>query len=245
MRKIIIAAIVIVLIAVIAGGILGYTYLQSQNQPAPSNPAQTTNEIENIRDQAMTYLAANHTQTLPLMPTGHWSGGRVDTGLLGAENYLFTTSEWDVSINYPVVLNPSYNIVCNYTSANLTWVGTYQGGVLTETSCAVGQDTSLDQAGMRDLTLMYLQAYHNETSTYMHDMSWTGGRMDMGMMVGSDKYNYMGNGWNVTIQNPVVPFPPYTVTAVYTQSNMHSAMMTWVGMIHNGTITQTSYEYNP
>lgn len=245
MRKIFIAAIVIVLIAVITGGILGYSYLQGQNQPAPSNPAQTTNEIENIRDQAMTYLAANHTQTMPLMPTGHWSGGRVDTGLLGAENYLFTTSEWDVSINYPVVLNPVYSITCNYTSANLTWIGTYQNGVLSEVSCAVDTDTSIDEAGMRDLTMMYLQAYHNETSTYMHDMSWTGGQMDMGGMVGSNKYSYQASGWNITTQNPVVPNPPYTITAVYTPSNMHNAMMTWIGTIHNGIITQTSYEYNP
>ena len=108
MRKIFIAAIVIVLISVITGGILGYSYLQGQSQTqTPSNPQQTTNEVENIRDQAMTYLAANHTQTMSLMPTGHWSGGRVDTGLLGAENYLFTTSEWDVSINYPSRVKPN------------------------------------------------------------------------------------------------------------------------------------------
>jgi hypothetical protein len=98
---------------------------------------------------------------------------------------------------------------------------------------------------MRDLTLMYLQGTHNETSTYMHDMNWQGGRMDMGGMVGSDKYNYMGNGWNVTIQNAVVWHPIYTVTAVYTPTNMQTAMMTWAGEIFNGTVTETSYQYNP
>ncbi len=244
MRKTLIAATVVVLIVVITGGYIGLTYLQGQNQ-TPGNPAQTTNEIENIRDQAMTYLAANHTQTFTLMPTDHWSGGRVDTGLLGATNYLFTTSEWEVSINYPVVLNPIYTIVCNYTSANLTWIGTYQDGILAETSCAVETATTLDEAGIRDLTMMYLQAYHNETSGYMHDLSWTGGQMDMGMMVGSNKYNYQCNGWNITTQNPVVPYPPYTITAVYTPANAQAAMMTWVGVLDNGVITQTSYEYNP
>jgi hypothetical protein len=244
MRKTFIAAIVIVLIVVLTGGYLGYTYLQGQNQ-TPSNPAQTTNEIENIRDQALTYLAANHTQTMPLMPTGHWSGGRVDTGLLGAETYQFTTGEWEVNIHYPVVLNPIYSIVCNYTSANLTWTGTYQDNILTENSCAVEANTSIAEPGIRDLTLMYIQAYHNETSTYMHDLSWTGGQMDMGMMVGSNKYNYQASGWNVTTQNPVVPNPIYTITAVYTPSSAHNAMMTWIGTLDNGTITQTSYEYNP
>lgn len=244
MRKIFLAAIVIVLIAVIAGGYLGYTYLQGQTQPAPSNPAQTTNEIENIRDQALTYVAANHTQTLSTMPTGHWSGGRVDQpGLVGAETYMFTNGNWQVEMHYPVVPYPIYTINC--TAGDLTWSGTYQNGVINETACSLPAQTTMTQAQMRDLTLMYLQGTHNETSSYMHDMSWTGGRMDMGMMVGSDKYNYMSNGWNMTIQNPVVPNPIYTVTAVYTPSNMHSAMMTWVGQIHNGAITQESYQYNP
>lgn len=243
MRKTFIAAIAIVLIAVITGGILGYTYLQGQNQPAPSNPAQTTNEIENIRDQALTYVAANHTQTLSLTPTGHWSGGRVDTGLLGAETYQFTNGNCQIDIHYPVVLNPIYTINC--TAGGLSWSGTYQGGAINETACSLAVDTTLTQEQMRDLTLMYLQGNHNETSSYMHDLTWTGGRMDLGMLVGIDKYNYQASGWNVTIQNPVVPNPIYTVTAVYTPSNMHSAMMTWVGEIYNGTVTQTSYEYNP
>jgi hypothetical protein len=244
MRKTFIAAIVIVLVAVIAGAVLGYTYLQGQTQPTPSNPAQTTSGIENIRDQALAYVAANHTQAFSLMPTGHWSGGRVDQpGLVGAETYQFTNGNWQVEIHYPVVLNPIYTINC--TAGGLTWSGTYQGGAINETACSIAADTTLTQEQMRDLTLMYLQGTHNETSSYMHDMSWTGGQMDMGMMVGSNKYNYMGNGWNVTIQNPVVPNPIYTVTAVYTPSNMHNSMMTWVGEIVNGTVTQTSYEYNP
>jgi hypothetical protein len=69
--------------------------------------------------------------------------------------------------------------------------------------------------------------------------------MDMGMMVGSNKYSYMSIGWNVTMQNPVVPNPPYTITAVYSQANMNTAMITWIGTLDNGIIKQTSYEYNP
>lgn len=243
MRKTIIAAIVIVLIVVITGGVLGYTYLQGQTQTTPSNPAQTTNEIENIRDQAMTYVAANHTQAFSIMPTGHWTGGRVDTGLLGAETYQFTNGNWQVDIHYPIVLSPIYTINC--TAGGLSWSGTYQAGVINETACNIATDTTLTEEQMRDLTLMYLQGTHNETSTYMHDMNWQGGQMDMHGMVGSNKYNYQASGWNVTIQNPVVLHPIYTVTAVYTQSNMNNAMMTWVGTINNGTVTQTSYEYNP
>jgi hypothetical protein len=243
MRKIFIAAIAIVLIVVITGGYLGYTYLQAPT-PAPSNPAQTIDEIENIRDQALTYFAANHTQAFSLMPTGHWSGGRVDQpGLVGAETYQFTNGNWQVEIHYPVVPNAIYTINC--TAGGLSWSGTYQGGVINEEACSIAADTTLTQEQMRDLALMYLQGTHNETSSYMHDISWTGGRVDQGMLVGSDKYNYMGNGWNVTIQNAVVWRPIYTITAVYTPSNMQTAMMTWVGQTINGTVTETSYQYNP
>jgi FlaG/FlaF family flagellin (archaellin) len=93
MRKTLIAAIVIVLIAVISVGYLGYTYLLGQNHAVNNPPAQTSNAVENLRDQAMTYLAANHTQTIPIMPTSHWSGGRVGTGLVGAELYQYTNGE--------------------------------------------------------------------------------------------------------------------------------------------------------
>jgi hypothetical protein len=61
------------------------------------------------------------------------------------------------------------------------------------------------------------------------------------MLLGSDKYNYQASGWNVTIHNAVVLHPSYTVTAVYTPPNTNSVMMTWVGSIVNGTITEASY----
>lgn len=244
MRKSFIFAVVAVLVIVIVGGYLGYSYLSTNQNQNPNTP--TTVSVDQIRDQAMTYVAANHTQTVTLMPTAHWAGGRVDTGLLGSETYQYTNGNWAVNITYPVVPSPTYAITCNYTlGGGLTWTGTYQNGLLTENSCSVSANTTLTETQMRDLTLQYLMAYHNETTSYMHDMSWTGGRMDMGMMVGSDKYNYQSNGWNVTMQNPVVPNPIYTITAEYTPANMHSAMMTWEGTLQNGTMTQSSYKYNP
>lgn len=104
----------------------------------------------------------------------------------------------------------------------------------------------LNQPGIRDLIMMYLRVYHNNTSPYMQGMmSWTGGKMDMDQMVGSNKYCYQSNGWNVTIQNPVVPNSPYTITAVYMPSGMQHAMMTWEGTLDNGVITQNSFAYNP
>jgi len=244
MRKTLLAAIVVVLIAVIAGGYLAYSYLSSQNQP--SNTPTASLSVEQIRDQAMVYIAANHTQTLPLMQTLHWSGGRQDTGVVGSETYQYTGADWEMMIQYPVVPNPTYTINVNYTAGGgFTWAGTCINGVIAQTSSTLADNTTLTQEQIRDLTLQYLNAYHNQTSQYMHDLSWTGGRMNMGMMVGSETYSYQSTGWNVTMQYPVVPNPIYTITAQYMPMGMHSAIMTWDGTLQSGRIAETSYTYNP
>ena len=222
MRKTLLIALVAVLIIVITGGYLACIYLPSQNGNSdnPNNEQQTIlSTVEQIRGGALLYLAANHTQALPLMGEFSWSGGKQDTGGLGAETYVYTNGSWSVVIDYPVVPNPLYTITVDYSShdVSVNWMGTFQNQTFTETSCTINApEVYITQEQIRDLTMMYLRIYHNETSAYMHGMSWTGGREDMGMMVGSDKYNYQSNGWNVTMQNPVVPNPPYTITAVYT-----------------------------
>jgi hypothetical protein len=251
MRKTLIIAAVIVLIVVIAGGILAYSYLPTQNQTPngeTNTPPKTLLTIDEIRDGAIVYISANHTGTVSMMSDLSWSGGRQETGLLGAETYVYTSDSWSCVVDYPVVLNPVYTITIDYSKngAAISWVGSYQNGTFTETSATVtGVDSTLSEEGIRDVTMMYLKVYHNNTSTYMNGMSWMGGQMDMGMMVGSNKYNYQSNGWNVTIQNPVVPNPPYTITAVYMPSTMQTAMMTWEGTLDNGIMTQNSYLYSP
>ncbi len=252
MRKTLIIAAAVVLIVVIAGGYLAYTYLQNQNQQGQNGqtntPPKTLLTVDEIRDGAMLYLAANHTGTMPLMSDLSWSGGKQDTGLVGAETYVYTSGSWSMVIDYPVVPNPTCIVTVDYSShdATVNWVGTYMNQTFRETSASLqGVNSTLTEPQIRDLTMMYLKVYHNDTASYMHGMSWTGGQMDMGMMVGSNKYSYQSSGWNVTMQSPVVPNPSYTITAVYMPSNMQSAMMTWIGTLDNGTITQTSYAYNP
>ncbi len=243
-KKISIVLAVVVLIVVIAGGYLAYSFLipNNNNNDQPQTPALS---IENIRDQAMTYVAANHTQTLPMMTNIHWTGGRDESGLLGAETYQYTGSYWDLKIQYPVVPNPTYTISIDYTGeGGFSWIGTCINGVIAETSCTLPADATITQEQVRNLTLQYINAYHNETLLYMHDLSWMGGRMNMGMMVGSETYNYQSTGWNVTMQYPVVPNTIYNVTADYTLTGNTPVMM-WQGTLQNGTITQTSYSYHP
>ncbi len=243
MRKTFAIAAVVVLIVVIAGAVFAYSYLTN---PTQDNQPQTLPvALDAIRDQAMTYVAANHTQTLPVMTTFHWTGSRDESGMLGVETYLYTGNDWKVAIEYPVVSNPTCNIDIQYTGDGaFTWTGTYIDGVIAETSCNLPLDTTLTQEQVRDLTLQYIYAYHNETLLYMHDMSWMGGRMNHGMMVGSETYNYQSTGWNVTMQYPVVPNPMYTINADYTLTGDTPAMM-WQGTLQNGTITQTNYSYHP
>jgi hypothetical protein len=254
MKKLFIVLAAVVLIVVIAGGVLAYTYLQNQNpSPTPSGetntPPMVPTTVDEIRDAAMVYLAANHSGTIMAMDNLAWTGGKQDTGLLGAENYVYTSGNWSCVIDYPVVPNPVYTIMLDYSTFGVAirWTGSYQTGVFCETNISTHMIVNdLSEDGIRDLTMMYLKVYHNNTSPYMQNMmSWIGGRMDMGMMVGSNKYSYQSNGWNVTMQNPVVPNPIYTITAIYMPSNMHTAMMTWEGTLDNGTITQTNWDYSP
>lgn len=235
---------VVVLIVVIAGAVFAYSYLTTPTQEN-NQPQTPTLGLENIRDQAMTYVAANHTQTLPLMTAFHWTGSQNESGMLGAETYIYTDNDWKVTIEYPVVPNPTYNVDIQYTGdGGFSWIGTCIDDVITETSCNLPADTTLTQEQARDLTLQYINAYHNETLLYMHDLSWMGGRMNQGMMVGSETYSYQSTGWNVTMQYPVVPNPIYNITADYTLTGDTPAMM-WQGTLQNGAITQTNYSYHP
>ena len=109
-------------------------------KPKPNEPSNTSTKtlstVDAIRDGAMLYIAANHTQTLPFMTDLSWSGGKQDTGLLGSETYVYTNGSWSIVIDYPVVPNPTYTITIDYSSAGATinWIGTYQNQTLTETS---------------------------------------------------------------------------------------------------------------
>lgn len=213
-RKIIILALAAVLIIVITGGYLGWTYYTSQNQnnkaPSPS--------VEQIRDQTMVYIEANHTETMQVMQNLNWTGGRQETGLLGAETYLYTSGNWSLTIQYPVVVNPTYTITANYSSQTVTvdWSGTYNG-TLTETSQTISVlSAPLTQEQVRDITMAYIKANHNETAPYMLSLLWTGGRATPEGILGAETYSYQSSSWIVTIQYPVVPNPTYTVTAKYT-----------------------------
>jgi len=99
---------------------------------------------EQIRDETMAYLGTAHPEAVQFMNNLGWSGGREETGLLGSETYLYETksgmysNEWILYFQRPVVLNPIYTVSANYTGSGttdvVTWQGTWQAGVIIETS---------------------------------------------------------------------------------------------------------------
>jgi hypothetical protein len=214
----------------------------------------------------MTFIEDTHPESAQFMQSLSWSGGRVDTGLIGAENYAYTTltgapgsAGWTVTLSYPVVLNPIYTVTVNYTQTgvqnpvDISWNGTWQNGTITETSYLSNINTlsPVPQEQVRNDVISYIQAIHVETDQFMQDLTWTGGKVDTGL-VGAVQYVYTtthgmlgGAWWTVEIHNPVVPNPIYTVTVNYTQTGVQTPYQVfWNGTWQDGCISETGYSSN-
>lgn len=112
--------------------------------PTPSPPELTTQE--RIRNTIMYYIKSNHPETAQFMNDLVWSGGRATPqNILGAETYKYYSQGWNFTINYPVVQDPIYNIVADYSTTSIgipyriIWNGTWQNEVIKETSYIFAQ----------------------------------------------------------------------------------------------------------
>jgi hypothetical protein len=102
---------------------------------------------EQVRDAVMEYIEANHPETAQLMGELVWTGGKVETGLLGAEIYNYESEGWNVTISYPVIVNPVYDVTVNYSVPDgvisipyaVIWEGTWENGTVTEASFVFAQ----------------------------------------------------------------------------------------------------------
>ena len=72
-----------------------------------------------------------------------------------------------------------------------------------------------------------IQTNWPETQPLMTNLAWTGGRATPEGLVGYETYIYTGNGWNVTVGNPVIP------------------VLDWKGVYFHGEVNETSFCYNP
>jgi hypothetical protein len=132
-------------ILVIVGGISWALVSAKQTHATAQEPPSTMPKLtlrEDIRDAAINYIRANHDDAAPFLNSFNlaWTGGRIDTGLLGGETYKYQSPDWTVTLQYPVVPNPRYSITAEYSaqssSGNLgipysiTWTGTWQNGII-------------------------------------------------------------------------------------------------------------------
>jgi hypothetical protein len=231
--------------------------------PSPS-PSAVPSPQEQVRDSTMIYIKATHPETAPIMTSLSWSSGRLDTGLVGAETIIFYSGGWTVTLQYPVNADPAYTITANYTGGDVfvIWQGTYQSGMFADENYASvnlatpGPSPSPSpsplstQERARDAVMAFISISHNETTQYMYTLDWTGGRVITGL-IGAEKYQYLSNGWNVTMQYPVVPNPLYTMSVTYislvSQIFPEKPIVEWQGTWQNGTVTEKAgtYKFTP
>jgi hypothetical protein len=162
MRRTIIFAVTLIVIAVIVAGYVGLTALNG-NQPTPTptpsaiasaSPTPQTSPTtsptielitqEQIRDSVINYIKTQHNQTAHYMQEFTWTGGMMSTGMMvGSSTYSYQSNGWNVTMQYPITLNPKYTITANYTSPiseifpprnMIMWSGTWQDGTITETN---------------------------------------------------------------------------------------------------------------
>lgn len=117
------------------------------NSPTPPTSSPTEQTIqERVRDSVMRFVESNHPETASFMENLIWTGGRVTpSGIIGAETYMYYSLGWNVTINYPVVPNPTYTITADYSTVSvgipyrIIWQGTWKNEVINETSYIFAQ----------------------------------------------------------------------------------------------------------
>ncbi|MCW4030377.1 MAG: hypothetical protein NWE92_12115 [Candidatus Bathyarchaeota archaeon] len=142
MQKIIAITIVIVIAVIVIGIAASLVYYNYIPGPSPTaTPTATSTEpptAEQVRDAAVTYIKNNHADAAQYLNNVSWEGGRATAeGLVGYETYVYTGGSWNVTIGYPVIPNPTYDINATYTAAGgplIDWAGTYSDGTITETT---------------------------------------------------------------------------------------------------------------
>ena len=125
-------------------------------QPEPQNPEDTVPAPENstdvpadsqgvteeqVKDAAMAHIKSTYPVTAQFMINLTWNGGRLETESLETETYVFYASYWTVTVEWPMVSNPTYKVSAAYSLEEtlVMWEGSYQNGKITETKYSYTQ----------------------------------------------------------------------------------------------------------
>jgi hypothetical protein len=94
-------------------------------------------------------------------------------------------------------------------------------------------------------SIMYhIEVNHPETSQFMKNLVWTGGRVAPQNIVGAETYMYYSQGWNVTINYPVIPNAIYNIVADYSTTSIGIPYrIIWQGTWQNEVINEKSYVF--
>jgi hypothetical protein len=100
------------------------------------------------------------------------------------------------------------------------------------------------QERVRDSVMYYTKSNHPEAAQFMKDLVWMGGRVTPPNIVGAETYMYYSQGWNVTINYPVVPNAIYNIVADYSATSIGIPYrIIWKGTWQNEVINESSYVF--
>jgi hypothetical protein len=92
--------------------------------------------------------------------------------------------------------------------------------------------------------MSFIKSNHPESAQFMKDLVWTGGRVTPPNIVGSETYMFFSQGWNVTINYPVVPNTIYKIVADYSATSIGIPYrIIWKGTWQNEVTNETSYVF--
>lgn len=105
----------------------------------------------------------------------------------------------------------------------------------------------ITQENIRDIAVTFVRASHVDVAQFLNNLSWTGGRQNSNL-IGAETYAWQSQGWNLTINYPVVAEPIYHITANYSTLQTPGSTgipyrVTWEGTWQNGNLTETSYSF--
>ena len=104
--------------------------------------------------------------------------------------------------------------------------------------------TLTTQEKIRDSVMSFIKSNRPETSQFINGLVWTGGRITPPNIVGAETFMYYSQGWNVTINYPVVPNALYNIVADYSAPSIGIPYrIIWKGTWQNEVIIETSYVF--
>ncbi len=90
----------------------------------------------------------------------------------------------------------------------------------------------------------YIEVNHPETTQFMKNLVWTGGRVTPQNIVGAETFMYYSQGWNVTINYPVIPNAIYNIVVDYSTTSIGIPYrIIWQGTWQNEAINEKSYVF--